>query len=200
MSGYTKKIEYKDVMLISPSTVKQVTGIDNNIEDDLIESAIMVAQDIFLQARIGTNIIQELQRQVYENTLTTDYKYLLDNYITQPLAFNVAGDLMLPQSFKLKQKGVVQQSDEKIITVGLRDIQVIMEYYENKAEFYVQRLIDFLISNNPIYPQFLVARDCSDMIGKASGYQTGCNIFLKGDEKRNPDYWFNKNPNKQINL
>ena len=176
----TIQVNYKDTFLISSTTVKKLTGLGSNVDDTIIEPAITLSQDMYLQSIIGTYLLDELKRQIFENNLTTDYEYLLDNYVSQTLAYTVAENVQIPLGFKIVNKGVVQSNDENLVNVSYSEVKSLQKYYKDKAEFYGQRLLDYLCENKTSYQQFMNPRDTSDMNSKKSSYTSGTNIFTSG--------------------
>ena len=109
-------------------------------------------------------------------TEENDYKYLLDEYITPYLINKVTADIQIPLSFKLRNQGVIQQTGENTYVPSLKDMQYVAQSYENKANFYANRLSDFLRANRSKYPEYCKIDSCADMPSDKNAYKTG--IFL----------------------
>ena len=88
----------------------------------------------------------------------------------------MVADIQLSLVFKLRNQGVVQQTGEGIYNSTLRDVQYLVQNYENKANFYAERLTDYLKANNSKYPEYLKIDSCADMPSKKGAYNTG--IYL----------------------
>lgn len=176
----SQQFNFRNTNLVNVDSIKFITGMDENIETQMASAIIAMIQDTFIQEAIGTNLYFEMQKQVFENNLTQAMAFLLDNYMKQAISFYVAAEIMLPLSFKIKAAGVVQQNDDYKTSTSLKDIQAVSQFYKEKAEFFVQRMITFLIEHNSDFPQYLAPRNISDMPGQTTGYYSGTNIPMNG--------------------
>lgn len=102
-----------------------------------------------------------------------DYKTLLDEYVTPYLINKATADIQLPLAFKLRNQGVVQQTSDNTYIPGIRDIQYLIQDYENKAIFYGNRMSDFLRANRSKYPEYCSVDSCADMRSNKGAYKTG---------------------------
>ena len=166
------------VFLVSTKTLKENSVINNNVDDMYVLPAVEFAQDEGLQSLIGTKLYNKLMDLVADCSMSgaTDYKYLLDEYITPYLINKVTADIQIPLAFKLRNQGVVQQTGENTYVPSLKDLQYVAQSYENKANFYGQRLSDFLHANHSKYPEYCKIDSCADMPSNSGAYKTG--IYL----------------------
>lgn len=165
------------VLLISEKTLKQNSVINNNVDGMYILPAIEYSQDAGLQPLIGTKLYNKLMDLVESGiTEATDYKYLLDEYITPYLINKVTSEIQIPLTFKLRNQGVVQQTGDNTYTPSMKDTQYVIQNYENKANFYGNRLSDYLRANKSKYPEYCSVDSCADMHSDSGAYKTG--IYL----------------------
>lgn len=166
------------VFLVSEATMKKNSVVNNNVDGMYLLPAIEFAQDAGLQPIIGTKLYNKLMDLVEDGSITgsTDYKYLLDEYITPYLVNKVTADIQIPLSFKLRNQGVVQQTDTNTYVPSMKDIQYVIQNYENKANFYSNRLSDYLRANRSKYQEYCSVDSCADMPSNKDAYNTG--IFL----------------------
>ena len=166
------------VFLVSEATMKKNSVVNNNVDGMYLLPAIEFAQDAGLQPIIGTKLYNKLMDLVENGSITgsTDYKYLLDEYITPYLVNKVTADIQIPLSFKLRNQGVVQQTDANTYVPSMKDIQYVIQNYENKANFYSNRMSDYLRANRSKYPEYCSVDSCADMPSNKDAYKTG--IFL----------------------
>lgn len=165
------------VFLVSTKTLKENSVINNNVDDMYVLPAVEYAQDSGLQPLLGTKLYNRLMDLVESGiTEENDYKYLLDEYITPYLINKVTADIQIPLSFKLRNQGVIQQTGENTYVPSLKDMQYVAQSYENKANFYANRLSDFLRANRSKYPEYCKIDSCADMPSDKNAYKTG--IFL----------------------
>ena len=166
------------VFLISEATLKKNSVINNNVDGMYILPAIEYSQDAGLQPIIGTKLYNKLMDLVENGSITgaTDYKYLLDEYIAPYLINKVTAEIQIPLAYKLRNQGVVQQTGDNTYLPNMKDTQYIIQNYENKANFYGNRLSDYLHANHSKYPEYCSVDSCADMPSDSGAYKTG--IFL----------------------
>lgn len=166
------------VLLISEATLKKNSVINNNVDGMYLLPAIEYAQDSGLQPLIGTKLYNKLMDLVEDGSITgnTEYKLLLDEYVTPYLLNKVTADIQIPLAYKMRNQGVVQQTGENTYTPSLKDTQYVIQNYENKANFYGNRLSDYLKANRTKYPEYCSIDSCADMRSDSGAYKTG--IYL----------------------
>lgn len=166
------------VFLISEATLKKNSVINNNVDGMYILPAIEYAQDAGLQPLLGTKLYNKLMDLVESGEITgaTDYKLLLDEYTTPYLINKVTADIQIPLTYKLRNQGVVQNTSEYTYNPSIRDVQYVIQNYENKANFYGNRLSDYLKANRSKYPEYCSIDSCADMRSDSGAYNTG--IYL----------------------
>lgn len=167
-----------NVLLISEATLKKNSVVNNNVDGMYILPAIEYAQDAGLQPLIGTKLYNKLMDLVEDGSITgsTDYKLLLDEYVTPYLLNKVTADIQIPLAYKLRNQGVVQQVGTNTITPSLHDTQYLVQHYENQANFYGNRMSDYLKANRSKYPEYCSIDSCADMPSDSGAYKTG--IYL----------------------
>lgn len=164
------------VLLLSEKTLKQDSLINDNVDPMYILPAIQMAQEQGLQQLIGTLLYKRICQYVDTGEVPEDYRELLDEYITPYLEYKVMADIQIPLSYKFRNLGVNQTTDERTYNQSLRDTQYLIEYYDNKAKFYSNRLFEYLKANNSRFPDFMKTAACNDMQADKMSYKT--NIVL----------------------
>lgn len=166
------------VLLISEQTIKTNSVINNNVDTMYILPAIEFAQDEGLQPLIGTKLYEKLMYLVEQDIIqdNSDYQLLLDEYITPYLLNKVTADIQIPLSYKLRNQGVVQQTSENTYVPSMKDTQYVIQHYDNKANFYANRMSDYLKANRSKYPEYGSVDSCADMPSNSGAYKT--NIYL----------------------
>lgn len=166
------------VLLISEKTLKSNGVINNNVDGMYILPAIDYAQDAGLQPIIGTKLYNKLMDLVSDGSIQqeTDYKVLLDEYVTPYLLNKVTADIQIPLNYKLRNQGVVQNQADNTIVPTMKDLQYVIQNYEYKAVFYGNRLSDYLMANKSKFPEYCKVDSSADMHSNPNSYKT--NIYL----------------------
>lgn len=163
--------DYKNTMLLSPKRVKESGELNLNVDEAAIGASIRTAQNVYLVDVIGTDLVEHLQELVYNkiqgasaNTIDSEenvaYKTLLNEYITPALISKTIVDVALRLSFKIRNMGVVQNSDTNVNYVQIDDIKYVQSYQETMWNHYLNRLVEFLCKNKAAIPESTFTCGC----------------------------------------
>jgi len=164
------------VLFLKPDFLKKTTVIDENVDEKLLTVIIEDAQNIRIHQLLGTPLYDKLKADVLASTLTGDYKTLMDDYITIALAKWCTHEASFSMSVKYNNKGVVKKNAEFAQPVDYTERRDASDYWESKAEWYSQRLVDYLCENQALYPEYTESLDGDDIRPVHNAYS--CNIFL----------------------
>lgn len=164
------------VLLISENNIKHLSLINNNVDANYIEQAIVTAQDMGLQPLIGTNLFQKLCTLVENGTIINDansyYKALIDYYIMPYLCEKVMADIPKMLFAKFRNAGMTQSSDQQTAQLSRQDVEYIVSDHNYKADFYAKRLTDRLCASSEHYPEWRDRRDVADMPANSEPFNT----------------------------
>jgi len=144
-----------NILFISSETIKERTGLHNNVDDKLILPEIKAAQDIFIHPALGTALYKRLQEGISCGTLTCDEKDLLDLYIVDTLVNYVLSELPQGLSFQFYNKGLLRKGGDATELPSMQDMIDVANRYKKRAENYKQRLIKYLRQNQVLFPLYL---------------------------------------------
>lgn len=136
------------VLFMSVNELKEYTTINYNVEDKLLENSIYDAQNIDLQAILGSRLYISLQDRIISNTITgttdTAYKTLLDDYIFWVLlkASEIRGLMWIYA--KIRAKGITNQDSDNSATVDITIVNKMKQELNNDFEFYSNKLKNYL--------------------------------------------------------
>lgn len=136
-----------NILFINESTLKSRTGISDAIDGKAVKPHIKVAQDMYVQPALGSTLYLRLQAGVENNDLTADETVLIDTYITDCLVWYTMSLLPFALGYQFFSKGVLQKTSEESQAPSRADLELIGNSYKQTAEFYKQRLINFLREN-----------------------------------------------------
>ena len=141
-------------LLVSEQRLKQYTSLDNNTRVEEITPWILAAQDIYIQEILGTKFYNHLKQAVINTTLNSDERDLLDEYI-QPMLCHYALYLMLPSiKYKIVEKGLLSGTSEETAPTPLDELQYVRQSELDLAQFYNERLREFLRDNPGMFPDY----------------------------------------------
>lgn len=171
-----------NILFISEQTLKDRSLLQDNVDPKLIKPTIKQAQDMFIEPILGTGLYLELQDQINADDVTTLNATLLNNYITDCLCWYVASEMVMSLGFKLTNKNVLKKTSENSDVPSISELFDVMEYYKNKAEWYAQRITNYLCENNTDYPLYDNPGNGVDTIHpNTTSYSNG---FYLGDSKK----------------
>lgn len=157
----------RNILFISTDTIKERTGLHNNLDDKLINPEILTAQDMYILPTLGSALYERLQTGIEDSDLTINEAALLDTYIAPTLVHYVLSELPMGISFQFYNKGVVRKTDAGISEPSVQDLIDVANRYRTRAEFYKQRLVKYLrqsaLSAN-LFPEYLNPGNGIDVI------------------------------------
>jgi len=75
----------RNILFISVDTIKDRTGLHNNVDEKLVNPEILTAQDMYILPALGTALYERLQDGVANNNLTqietSLFRYLHNTYV-----------------------------------------------------------------------------------------------------------------------
>lgn len=150
-------------MLISPQKVKTWGVINLNVNESEIGNAIRISQEIYLRDIVGTDLVEHVQRLVYnkiqglpdtiDDEANEAYKVLLDDYLTPVLVYRTAVELCTLMTLKIRNMGVVKNNDTNVQATSAGDVKYMSEYYSTFFNDKVNRLMDFLCGNKEAFEE-----------------------------------------------
>ena len=147
--------------------------VDNSMESAVIQQAIRNSQDIFLRSIIGDYLLDTLEDMIENNTLTGEYKLLVDEYCIPYLEFRTMAELQM-SSFKLNNAGVNQVYDSNISTLSVEQVKYLEQQYINRASYYENRMTKFLLQSGiPEYKMNTGITNASTTITEQTGLYLG---------------------------
>lgn len=139
---------------LTPEEVKQNGILNANVDDEYIEFALQEAQSVYLREILGDKLYNTLIGMVNDEDLTGNYETLVNDYIKIYLSYKMLSTIVVGVNFKIRNAGVISQYDNGFTTSNVKDTMYIQEQYDNKAEFYANRLTVYLQKNSDSFPDY----------------------------------------------
>lgn len=145
----------QNVYLISEGKLKAFTDINNNLDTDLIKSAIREAQIIQITRLLGQKLYDKIVSDVDAGTITGIYKSLLDDYIQDTLIYYSYHTALEYIYLRPRNNGLLQpQGGDNSLSVDMTVYDKKRQSVLNKAEYFAERLVDYLCYNNNLFPEY----------------------------------------------
>jgi len=156
-----------NILLISETKLKSFTSINKNVDIDVIRAEILVTQDLHLQSVLGTKFYNSLLAKVSltGNTFTSDETTLVNDYIAPFLVQKSYAELLPFLWARTMNRGVVTGEMENATSVDPETMKYLRGIQIQRADFYRQRLLDYLITGagQGIFPDYLSATSTDGM-------------------------------------
>lgn len=135
--------------------IKTNTVVSDNVDDKFIKLAIKEAQIRYIKSRIGTGLYEELQTQVFNNTLTVANQTLLDEHITICLKYYTLVELSPTLMYHYLNKTIGSRGGENIQSITSQELSHITNHWRMRADEESTNLRNFLRANPNTYPLYL---------------------------------------------
>lgn len=142
--------------LISISDLKGSSLINDNVDESFINEAIENVQTLHLAPILGEELYQKLLSGVTSLgfTLSDDYYNLITEYIHPFMKARIEAEILIPVSYKIRNMGLVQNTDEHSSVPGLKDLRAVEQKYIDIASAYSVRLTKYLYNNRTLFPEY----------------------------------------------
>lgn len=169
-------------LFITTNYVYKMSVIENNVDADLITKHIWKSQDLHIQSVIGTNLFNTLLNDV--PTFTGKRQELMINYIQPALCEWVVYHTLPFISYRLTNKAVSQKSSDNSQPSSLEDLKWLRSQVRNNAEFYNERITDFIKNNQSSFPEYYQRDNTFEIKPNKSNYFSG--IHTSGRKFQGP--------------
>lgn len=148
---------YYRTFLTSVDYIKTVTSLSDNVDEKVIFPCLKMAQNVELQVTIGTCLFRKLQELVWDGTISDpgneSYKFLIDNFVQDCLAYWTLARLVHELSFKLSNLGTIISNDEHVVSLNQGERDILYQSYMNNASTLKMALQDYLRQNRELFPE-----------------------------------------------
>ena len=141
--------------IISEAKIRQFTGININVDTELIKNAIRVAQDVELQKIIGTKLYRSLLSQIDAGSFTdSNYETLVNDYIQDFLLFAAYYECLEYIYLRERNNGLLTPTggeNSTNVDRGVYDMK--RQSVKNKMEYYGERLSNYISEEQALFPE-----------------------------------------------
>jgi hypothetical protein len=143
-----------DVFIISEENLRQFTDINNNVDSELLKNAVRESQDIEIQRILGTKLYEAILDKIRTNTLTGIYEVLVLKWVQNALLYAAYYYALEDIYLRPRNNGLLiptggENSEKADGTWYNRKRQSVL----NKKQFYEERLTNYLIQKQGLYPE-----------------------------------------------
>lgn len=167
-------------LFIDDEYLKTYTPLGKSIDVEQIYPFVQEAQNIYTQDLLGTPLYNYLEYKLYSGlTFSTQYfiqqEIDLINIASKALAYWTIY-LSLPHlAIQIRNIGVGRATSDNTQVSTIEELKYIREEMQNLAEFWNQRVINYLCENSLYFPLYNAASD--DMYPQT--YQYDSDIYIE---------------------
>jgi hypothetical protein len=170
------------IYFVTENYLKQNTSITQNVDSTDVVPLIKIAADSWVRGYLGTFFYQHLLTEYNAQTLTPDEVLLVQNYIQPAVAWRAATESTIGLSYQLKNKGIQTQSGDYSSSPEYKAIMFVHHHYRDRSDFYDNLLIEYLVANKSLFPQFLDPQNVDSRIKNKycklpNSFQSGINFI-----------------------
>jgi len=162
-------------LFISTDRLKKDTALGGSVDDNILLPYILMAQDRYILPVLGTDLNDKLISDIQGSSLAGAYLTLLQTYI-QPSLVNYAFATVLPfLRLRMVNNSIVTMSSEQGSSVSHSDLKPLINASIDQAEFYRERLIDYIRNNTSSFPEYQTNTG-ADITPTTQNYYAGLNL------------------------
>ena len=167
------------VLFISEAKLKDSTAINLNVDNEIILPYLRQSQKLYVETKLGTDLNNKLKDLIVAGTVgavgNEAYKTLLDDYIGDMLP-NWALYHCIPfLRFKVENGNIYSKTSETGNSLTTEESQHLREEIRNTAEYYTERMIDYICNNNSLFPEYNTNTG-ADVNPDDNAYYNGMNL------------------------
>jgi hypothetical protein len=167
------------VLFISESVLKSSSALNLNISTTLLLPYVRQAQKLYIETKLGTDLNQKLKDLIVAGTVNAAgneaYATLLNDYIPDVLV-NLSFFHAIPfLRFKIENGNIYSKTSETGTALSTEEAQHLREEVRNTAEYYTERLIDYICNNSTLFPEYNTNTG-ADVDPNRNAYYNGMNL------------------------
>ena len=163
-------------LYISSTRIKKDTALGGSVDDNIIMPYILLAQDMFILPVLGTDLDAKLKAEIQAGSLAGAYKTLVETYIQPALVQFAFAELAPFLRLRFVNNAIViMTAGEQGDSASYEDLQPIISRSKDAAEFYRERLIDYLRYNSSSFPEY-TSNTGADLDPHTENYFAGINL------------------------
>lgn len=141
-------------LFISPDDLVKRTAINGNVDRDQMVQFIKIAQDLHIQALLGTALYNKLKTDVLNDTLTGNYETLMTDYVQDVLVHYAMVEILPFLAYKVSNGGIFKKQSENSEGIEKSELEYLIQKERDTAEHYGRRLVSYLTFYGSLTPEY----------------------------------------------
>ena len=164
-------------LFISTDRLIKDSALGSSVDANLLLPYILMAQDRYILPILGTDLTNKLISDIQGSSLAGDYLTLLQTFI-QPALVQFSFSTVLPfLRLRMVNNAIVTMNSEQGSSVSHEELKPLINASMDQAEFYRERLIDYVTSNTSSFPEYSTNQTSEgDLSPTTQNYYAGLNL------------------------
>ena len=171
------------VLFISEERLKDSTTIGLNVDPALLLPYIKQSQKLYIETRIGTNLSDKLKALIVAGTVNNvgneAYATLLNDYIAEVLPSYCLWMAVPFLRYKIENGNIYSKTSETGTALTTEEAQQLRNEVLNTAEYYMERMVDYLCNNSSLFPEFSTNTGADVSPDRNTAYYSNMNLEVK---------------------
>jgi len=167
------------VLFISEAKLKSSTAINLSVDNQILLPYVRQAQKLYVETKLGTDLNNKLKDLITTGTVgavgNEAYKTLLDDYIGDMLPNWALYNCIPYLRFKVENGNIYSKTSETGNALSTEEAQHLREEVRNTAEYYTERMIDYICNNTSSFPEYSTNTG-ADVDPDRNAYYNGMNL------------------------
>ena len=162
-------------LFVNEDKLKNSTAINYNVDTAFLLPFLKIAQDKHLQMILGTRLYNKISTDINGRNLDGVYKTLVDDYVQDCLVHYALVEALPFISYQIKNGSITQKNSENGNAASREDVNYLVQKERDTAEFYGQRIVEYLCFNSSLFPEYTTNTD-DEIEPIKNAYFTGIKI------------------------
>lgn len=167
------------VSLIPIEQIKKRSFIDNNVDDKTVKNSLKIAQEVYLERVLGTDLYDKLIAGVAGGSLELNYQNLLVQKIWPVLIYATEWVAFKKILFRITNSAVVSDSNANSTAISIENLRELISEDEEYFNHHVNKLQLYLQKNVSLFPEYTTL--AADGVASTSGQSA--RLFYSGDDE-----------------
>jgi len=171
------------IIFINEDYVKAYSHIDGSVDSKDILPSIIQAQDSQIQPLLGTDLYNALKSKIQGGTISGIYETLLNDYVQMTTLKWTLVHYYPYLNQKIANGTIGSRNVESITPSSLTDVQSMIAIERTNAQFYSERLIEYLQNNGSQFVEYN-SNSGADIFPETQTYSEG-GLTISGSGRSN---------------
>lgn len=141
--------------IVNAELLKQFTSISDNIDCDLLNPFLQIAQEMNIAPILGEDLYNDIVSKYENNAFTgTCDEELYTEYLIPSIGYSALYSAAPFLHWRLQRNGLMKHGTDTLVPVDLDEFTKYSERLDNLKNFYLRRLEKYLCEHSDCFPLY----------------------------------------------